>query len=395
MQEMGNSLANLRMAWKSPIATTLVLIVLTAVAMGAYVVPSFDPFLAAILAVAGMIAGCLYWNRWRGLGFVPFCYLFGTMFCIAASILGERFPCIHLAMLVLGIAVGRLIRDLFGRRNSRWFAWAMFCAAGMMLILTPPLSILRNQFEPEDIRTFAIVLSLLTVFAFLRLIRPAIELAVEPVLWLMYRVKRVGPAAVPAEGPCIVIANHACWLDPLFLAKVLQRPITPMMISRFYDVRFLRPLVKHVFHVIRVPQQHFKKQETPDEIREAIAALDRGECLLLFPEGFLRRSEEQPLRRFGRGIWQILSARPSTPVFCCWIEGGWGSWCSYRNGQPTKNKRPDIRRHIGVAVPAAITVDAELLSHHLATRLHLMNRVLESRSLLGLTALPPVVYAER
>ncbi len=45
---------------------------------------------------------------------------------------------------------------------------------------------------------------------------------------------------------------------------------------------------------------------------------------MIFPEGFLRRKEEQPLRRFGQGAWAILQARPDTPVFATWIEGGVG-----------------------------------------------------------------------
>ena len=56
---------------------------------------------------------------------------------------------------------------------------------------------------------------------------------------------------------------------------------------------------------------------------------------MVFPEGYLRRTEDRPLRRFGQGVWQILKARPDTPVFTAWIEGNWGSYTSYANGPPT------------------------------------------------------------
>src|SRR5581483_4506941 len=140
------------------------------------------------------------------------------------------------------------------------------------------------------------------------------------------------------------------------------------------------------FGVIRVPEATFKQD--PAEIREAVAALDRGACVVIFPEGFLRRSEEKPLKRFGRGVWQILRERPGTPVFTCWIEGAWGSYCSYYRGKPTKNKRPDFRRPIGVGVSAAVVVDPATLESHLPTRLFLMNRVAEARKHLGLPELP-------
>ena len=136
-----------------------------------------------------------------------------------------------------------------------------------------------------------------------------------------------------------------------------------MMTGRIYDVRAIRPLMIR-FGVIRVPEKSFKK-DAP-EIREAIAALDRGECVVIFPEGYLRRTEERLLRRFGQGIWQILQARPETPVFACWIEGGWGSYTSYFNGPPTKNKsKKDVRRPIVVGVSESATVPADVLAEHL------------------------------
>ena len=77
-----------------------------------------------------------------------------------------------------------------------------------------------------------------------------------------------------------------------------------------------------------------------------------------------------------------------TPVVACWIEGAWGSYCSYRGGTPTKNKKPDLRRPIAVGVGAPVAVDAATLEGHLATRLFLMNRVAAARSHLGLPELP-------
>jgi 1-acyl-sn-glycerol-3-phosphate acyltransferase len=193
----------------------------------------------------------------------------------------------------------------------------------------------------------------MALLASIGLFRPAFALACEPLLWLMYAVRWRGgeEGQVPAHGPCLVIANHACWGDPLFLEKVLPRPTTPMMTSRFYDLPVLRFWMRH-FGVIRVPEQPLKK-ETP-EVQEAIAALKRGECLVIFPEGYLRRREEQPLRRFGRGIWLILRACPQVPIFACWIEGNWGSYTSYWNGPPTKNKRPDFRRPIRIAITGSL-----------------------------------------
>ncbi|MBY0457510.1 MAG: hypothetical protein K2V38_09255, partial [Gemmataceae bacterium] len=140
------------------------------------------------------------------------------------------------------------------------------------------------------------------------------------------------------------------------------------------------------FGVIRVPELALKK-DAP-EIQEAVAALDRGECVVIFPEGYLQRAKDKPLRRFGQGVWQVLKARPDTPVFAAWIEGGWGSYTSYHNGRPTKGKRPDFRRPIGVGLSSPVVIPPDELTDHLPTRTHLMNLVAAARAHLGLPPLP-------
>ncbi len=138
---------------------------------------------------------------------------------------------------------------------------------------------------------------------------------------------------------------------------------------------------------IRVPDVRVRK-EAP-ELAQAIAALDRGGCVVVFPEGWLRRREDRPLRRFARGIYLILSARPNTPVLPCWIEGGWGSMFSHKFGPPLENRQFDFWRKIRVGMLAPRALDADTLKAHMATRQHLMKLVVEARAQLGLPAIDP------
>jgi 1-acyl-sn-glycerol-3-phosphate acyltransferase len=219
------------------------------------------------------------------------------------------------------------------------------------------------------------------------LLRATLEDLLEVLLWPPYRVRACGPGLeqFPVRGPVLVVGNHACWFDPVFLGKVLPRPIIPMMTSVFYDKPVLRWLMKRVIRAIRVEASEFRR-EAP-EIEQAISALDRGECVVIFPEGRLRRSEEQPLRQFGRGVWQILSERPQTPVVVCWIEGGWGSFTSYWNGPPTVNKRLDWRRPIAIGLGCPEVLGPALLADQRATRSYLMRACLACRKYLGLEPL--------
>jgi 1-acyl-sn-glycerol-3-phosphate acyltransferase len=341
-------------------------------------------------ALGAFLVPLLYWGPYRALGFVPPAALAWVAATAHGAYWHEWPGWAHGAP--LGLIVGALVR---GRRGTEPPAET----AGLLLAVLAGAGLgwaIVDRGRPFDVAELLVLGASLAVLAlaWARLFRPTFELFVEPVLWLMYRIRGAGPglADFPRTGPCVVIANHACWFDPIFLSKVLPRPTTPMMTARFYDLPIMVRLMK-AFGVIRVPEKALKK-DAP-EVQEAIAALDRGECVVIFPEGYLRRSEEKPLKRFGQGVWQLLKARPDTPVFAAWIEGAWGSYTSYANGPPTKNKKKDVRRPLGVGVSAPVVVPADVLAEHLRARVYLMNLVSAARAHLGLEPLPPFELPKR
>src|SRR5439155_21312745 len=229
----------------------------------------------------------------------------------------------------------------------------------------------------------AVVALVAALVAWAALYREVIELFLEWLFVPLYRIRGHGAVEqLPQRGPLLVVANHAAWFDPIWLAKVLPRRVRPMMTSAFYDLPGLKWLMKNVAHAIRVQYSTFRR-EAP-ELQEAIRALDAGECVVIFPEGSLRKTEEKPLRRFGQGVYHILSERPNTPVVLCWIEGNWKSFFSYFQGPPTKNKRLDFWRRIDVAVGQAERLDPAVLTDHRTTRTYLEQRCREMRGVLGL-----------
>jgi 1-acyl-sn-glycerol-3-phosphate acyltransferase len=213
---------------------------------------------------------------------------------------------------------------------------------------------------------------------------PAFEQFCEVLLMPMYRVRAVGPGRdkIPAAGPLLVVANHAAYLDPFWLCKFMPRHVTPMMTSVFYDLPVIRWLMVHVVRAIRVPAATFRR-EAP-ELRDAVAVLRRGGCVMIFPEAILRRRPDVLLRPFGQGVWHVLQELPETPVLVCWIEGGWGSYASYDRGPPLKGKGPDLLRRIDIAVGEPRPLPPEVLADQKATRHYLMRACLECRRYLGL-----------
>ncbi|HEX3147182.1 MAG TPA: 1-acyl-sn-glycerol-3-phosphate acyltransferase [Gemmataceae bacterium] len=353
----------------------------------------------------GVLATSIGRHTYRHAGFVLY-----AAPSTAAALLWLRFgeassgP-LMLIGLALGFAISPLVNYYFTWTSAKQHGVAAALVVAGWSAVAIVLAILVVNFGDDPIAVpprlpFLNILLAVTAFAFVAgfasFFRPAMELTLEMFFWPIYRIRSSGPgiANLPERGPYIVIGNHAAWFDPLFFAKILPTPIVPMMISKFYDVPVISWIMRHVIGTIRVPDKAVR-HEAP-ELKEAVAALDRGECVVVFPEGYLRRKEEVPLKRFGRGIWQILKDRPQTPVFACWIEGTWGSYLSHRGGPPTKGKRIDFWRSIRIGVVGPVPIEPKMLDDHMATRLFLMRQVSEARRPLGLEplALPAETDAE-
>lgn len=221
-----------------------------------------------------------------------------------------------------------------------------------------------------------LILSIIfTFFIAWYFIRSTLELLSMPILKTMYRIKSKQSHHYPHTGPMIIISNHAGLFDPAIVEHEFPRPVTGFMTANFFDRWYLKPFSKYIVKAIRVEEAAFRR-EAP-ELTEVVNALDRGECVLIFPEGWLRRKEDEPLRRFGQGIWRILKDRPDTPILFCWIEGTWGSYFSYRHGPIGKNKRFDWRRKVDVTFGEPISLPDEILQDQMKTRFYLMEQLLK------------------
>jgi 1-acyl-sn-glycerol-3-phosphate acyltransferase len=363
--------------------------------------PGENPLPRAPAFFGGWLVGLLLprilrHHPYRALGFIPWAGTAVVAVVLAAELgVGWAPWMIGLFAVFEGTAVGALLRfrDRFRAGYRRFLVWAgVGGAAGVAVIAA--FAATGGSADWIAVYRGGLIVGTVGValLGWLTLLRPTIECTVEVPMRIMYRVSVAGPGrdAVPPGEPFVVIANHASWFDPLMLAMNVTPPVIPMMTSGFYDLPVLRWLMAHVFRTIRVLERAVRR-ETP-EVEEAIAALDARRCVVVFPEGYLRRKEDQVLRRFGQGIWHLLKARPRTPVLPCWLDGVWGSYSSHAGGPPTKNKRFDLRRPVRIGMAAAVTVPPEVLADPMRTRIYLMNRVLDARKHLGLPDVPPVEF---
>ncbi len=342
---------------------------------------SIDGFLVGMLAAVVFVA--LRKHPYRIAGWIPYASLAWFLVAICELLWNPlaSFPHAFFGWVIIA-ASARFLGTYF--RIGIVYVLAM---VGLLLVAKVLVSDSLEGFR-YFLHILAILTGLLTLVTWLLLPRALIETSLEFLLAPRYKVRGAGPgiAAFPMRGPVLLICNHAAYLDPLFLAKNTPRPLTAMMTANFFDKPIIRQLMVYIYDTIRVQEVAVRK-DAP-ELQQAVDALDAGRCVVIFPEGYLRRTEEVPLRRFGRGVWHILRDRPDTPVVACWVEGGWGSYFSFKDGPPTRNKKSEWRRLIRLGYSTPITVPPEILADHLQTRLYLMKRVNEARAHLGLELLP-------
>jgi len=96
---------------------------------------------------------------------------------------------------------------------------------------------------------------------------------------------------IPQQGPCIIIANHESYLDPIVISMLSRRRIGFFTKSTSFTSRVLQP----IFRIYQsLPNRRYETD--PRVIRQAIRRLRNGDCIGIFPEG--ERTWDGQLRPF-------------------------------------------------------------------------------------------------
>jgi 1-acyl-sn-glycerol-3-phosphate acyltransferase len=147
-------------------------------------------------------------------------------------------------------------------------------------------------------------------------------LLLKPLLLLFTRRRWSGFEHVPASGGVILAANHISHADPIVLADFvlygLGRPPRFMAKSTLFNGRGLVPTVMRGASQIPV---HRHTADASAALRDAVAALQAGECVVIYPEGTVSRDPGKwPMAaRTGVARLALLSGAPVVPV------GQWGA----------------------------------------------------------------------
>jgi 1-acyl-sn-glycerol-3-phosphate acyltransferase len=115
---------------------------------------------------------------------------------------------------------------------------------------------------------------------------------------------------------------------PLRLLPKL-RPVAAM--DYFYSSSLRGWFADQIVGIIPVKRGSGKEGGNPLLLAEQ--ALDRGEILVLFPEG--TRGEPETLQAFKKGIGHLAKARPKVPILPVFMHGREARRCSCRSTSPS------------------------------------------------------------
>jgi len=127
---------------------------------------------------------------------------------------------------------------------------------------------------------------------------------------LWFRVEARGREHVPATGAVLVVSNHRSVLDPPLVGGAAPRRLSFLAKAELFGI----PLLGRLIHALGARPVR-REGADAQALRTALATLQAGEALLVFPEGTRSETEELGEAKAGAGMLAVLSGAPVVPVY--------------------------------------------------------------------------------
>jgi glycerol-3-phosphate dehydrogenase (NAD(P)+) len=130
-----------------------------------------------------------------------------------------------------------------------------------------------------------------------------------PAFLVYFRMQRIGREHLPRRGPLLLASNHRSFLDPFVIGMLVRRPVYYMAKRELFEKRWQAWVLNGLgaFPVDRGAGDS-------GAMDTARMILERGDCVVLFPEG--TRVRPGPLGEPRRGVGRLAleTGAPVAPV---------------------------------------------------------------------------------
>ena len=136
------------------------------------------------------------------------------------------------------------------------------------------------------------------------------RLLLIPFFRLYFRMERCGREHIPAEGPLLLASNHRSFLDPFVLGTMLRRPVYYVAKKELFERNRLQSWFLNALGAFPVD----RGASDQEMLTTARTILDRGDVVLIFPEGTRVRPGGLGTPKRGVGRLALESGAPIVPL---------------------------------------------------------------------------------